>query len=141
MRYLFFILLILDFQSSIFAQSQDEKIILKILADQTAAWNAGDLVSFMQGYWKSDSLIFIGKNGPEYGYGVTLENYKKSYPDTVAMGKLNFNILQVKRLSAIYFSVVGKWHLTRTIGDQQGHFTLLIKKIGKQWKIVSDHSS
>jgi hypothetical protein len=57
------------------------------------------------------------------------------------MGKLDFTILQTKRLSVLYYSVVGKWHLTRTIGDLNGHFTLLFKKIKNAWVIVSDHSS
>ena len=68
-------------------------------------------------------------------------NYKKGYPDTAAMGKLNFDILEVKRLSVMYFFVVGKWHLTRSIGDVGGHFTLLFKRVKNKWLIVADHSS
>ena len=71
----------------------------------------------------------------------TLENYKKNYPDTLAMGKLDFDLIEVKRLSALYFFVVGKWQLTRSIGTLKGHFTLLFKKINKKWVIVADHSS
>ena len=122
-------------------QTKDELAVRQLLATQTVAWNNGNLEDFMKGYWKSDSLLFIGKSGPKYGYDVTLQNYKKGYPDTAAMGKLTFDLLEVKRLSVIYFFVVGKWHLKRTIGDVEGHFTLLIKKIGKQWLVVADHSS
>jgi hypothetical protein len=95
----------------------------------------------MKTYWKSDSLMFIGKNGVTYGWNNTLNNYKKNYPDTVAMGKLSFNILSVKRLSTEYFHVVGKWYLQRSIGDLSGHYTLLIKKIKGRWMIIADHSS
>lgn len=123
------------------AQSSDDKIILKTLDTQLAAWNKGDINGFMEGYWQSDSLMFIGKSGVTYGWNHTLENYLTSYPDTTAMGKLAFKIIQVKRLSVIYFSVVGKWQLTRTIGDLSGHFTLLFKKVKNKWVIVSDHSS
>ena len=124
-----------------FAQSKDEVIIRQSLNEQMAAWNAGDVDRFMLTYWKSDSLMFIGKGGVTYGWQKTLENYKKGYPDTAAMGQLDFNILEVKRLSVLYFSVVGKWHLTRSIGDVGGHFTLLFKKIKNKWVIVMDHSS
>jgi ketosteroid isomerase-like protein len=124
-----------------FCQNKDELAIKAVLDEQTKAWNKGDLQSFMNGYWESDSLVFIGKSGPKYGYKTTLENYKKSYPDTAAMGKLKFDILQVKRLSIIYFFVVGKWHLQRSIGDVEGHFTLLFKKVKTKWVIVADHSS
>ena len=123
------------------AQSADEAAVREVLGNQTDAWNKGDLEEFMKGYWNSDSLVFIGKNGPRYGYKTTLENYRKGYPDTAAMGKLDFDILAVKRLSALYFHVTGRWHLQRTVGDLQGYFTLLFKKIKKKWVIVSDHSS
>jgi hypothetical protein len=70
-----------------------------------------------------------------------LNNYKKNYSDTVAMGKLKFDLIQVKKLSKEYYSVTGKWFLKRTIGDLSGHFTLLFRKINNKWVIISDHSS
>ncbi len=123
------------------AQASDEAIIRAALADQNTAWNNGDIDRFMQTYWHSDSLMFIGRTGPTYGWQNTLNNYKKGYPDTAAMGKLDFDIISIKRLSVMYFSVVGKWHLKRSIGDIGGAFTLLFKKINKQWVIIQDHSS
>ena len=123
------------------AQSSDEKMIRNAMNEQLVAWNAGDINRFMSTYWENDSLMFIGKKGVTYGWENTKQNYMKSYPDTSAMGKLDFNIIQVKRLSVIYFSVTGKWHLTRTAGDISGHFTLLFKKVKNKWVIVSDHSS
>lgn len=123
------------------AQSNDEAAIRKLLANQTRAWNEGNIAGFMKGYWESDSLVFIGKNGAKYGYSTTLANYKKSYPDTAAMGKLTFELMRVKKLSPNYFFVIGKWHLQRTIGDLQGSFTLLFQKIKGEWVIIADHSS
>lgn len=127
--------------SSLKAQTKAELQIRASMNEQQAAWNRGDLEGFMDTYWKSDSLMFIGKSGVTYGWQNTLNNYKRGYPDTASMGKLNFTLIQVKRLSAIYFSVVGKWHLARTKGDLSGHFTLLFRKIKGVWVIVSDHSS
>jgi len=123
------------------AQSADEKAIRQSMNEQLAAWNAGDIDRFMGTYWQSDSLMFIGKSGVTYGWQATKESYIKGYPDTAAMGKLDFNIIQVKRLSVLYFHVVGKWHLKRSAGDLSGHFTLLFKKIKDKWVIISDHSS
>jgi hypothetical protein len=119
----------------------DETAIRQLLDKQTQAWNRGDIETFMETYWKSDSLMFIGKSGVTYGWTNTLNNYKKGYPDTIAMGKLSFDILLIKRLSFQYFHVIGKWHLQRSIGDLSGHYTLLIKKIKGKWVIISDHSS
>ena len=123
------------------AQSADEKSIREILSDQTEAWNKGNLEDFMAGYWESDSLLFIGKSGVNNGWQKTLENYQKGYPDTTAMGKLNFDLVELRQLSPEYFFVVGKWHLQRSIGNIGGHFSLLFNKINGKWKIVADHSS
>ena len=124
-----------------YSQSRDEQTIRSILADQTKNWNKGNIESFMQGYWHSDSLLFVGKNGPKYGFKTTLENYQKSYPDTTTMGKLSFEILKVEQLSSDRYFVLGKWMLKRSIGDVSGHYTLLFRKINNQWVIVVDHSS
>jgi len=123
------------------AQSKDETAIRQLLGEQTHAWNRGDVEGFMNGYWQNDSLMFIGKSGITYGWNNTLNNYKKGYPDTVAMGKLVFTIISIKNLSPEYFHVVGKWHLQRSIGNIEGHFTLLFKKIKGRWVIIADHSS
>ncbi len=123
------------------AQKNTRQKILTLLDTQTQAWNRGDLEGFMKGYWENDSLRFIGKSGITYGYNNTLNNYKRGYPDTAAMGKLQFTILVVKKLSARYYEVVGKWYLKRSIGDVSGHYTLLLRKINSKWVIVSDHSS
>ena len=124
-----------------FAQNKNEIEIRKMLSAQEVEWNKGNLETFMKGYWQNDSLIFIGKNGPKYGYATTLANYKKGYPDTATMGKFTSTILSLKKLSNQYYFVVGKWYLKRSIGDVSGHYTLLIQKINGEWVIVADHSS
>jgi ketosteroid isomerase-like protein len=123
------------------AQNNDIVAIEQILAKQEKAWNDGNIEAFMIGYWKNDSLVFVGKNGPTYGFGKTLANYKKSYPDTAQMGKLHFDILNMKPLGKAHYFVVGKWHLKRTVGDMGGHFTLIFRKTKQGWKIIADHSS
>ncbi|MDI3322486.1 YybH family protein [Pinibacter soli] len=125
----------------VFSQSKNEEAIRKVLNDQLQAWNRGNIDDFMKGYWKSDSLIFVGKSGVTYGYQNTLDNYKKNYKDTVQMGKLFFEVLQVKPLSGDTYFVVGKWFLKRTVGDIGGIYTLLFKKINGKWLIIADHSS
>ncbi|MBN8837449.1 MAG: nuclear transport factor 2 family protein [Sphingobacteriia bacterium] len=123
------------------AQKTGEQQIIRILNEQVSEWNKGNLEKFMIGYWENDSLVFMGKNGPVYGYNNALTNYKKGYPDTASMGKLRFEIVSVKKLSATYYFVIGKYFLTRTIGNANGVYTLLFKKINGEWKIVVDHSS
>lgn len=125
-----------------FAQTKEEKAILHLLDRQTQSWNTGDIPGFMKGYWESDSLMFIGKNGITYGYAQTLANYLKNYPSKEDMGKLTFDIKKVNMLADDTCFVIGKWHLKREQkGDLSGHFTLLFRKLKGQWVIVADHSS
>jgi ketosteroid isomerase-like protein len=135
------------FTDSVFAQkgkqftSADKAGILKTLADQQAAWNEGNIEKFMDGYWKSDSMQFIGKRGINYGWKATLESYKKGYPDTVAMGKLTFDILKINPVSADAAFLTGKFYLKRSIGDASGIFTLVLRKFDGKWLVVYDHTS
>ena len=137
----YFVIALVFASFNVFSQSSDEKEIRQLLEKQNAAWNSGNIDAFMNGYWESDSLMFIGKSGVTYGWKNTLNNYKKNYPDTTAMGKLDFTLIDVRKLSSQYYHVVGKWHLKRTIGDLSGHFTLLFKKIKDRWVIIAGHSS
>jgi ketosteroid isomerase-like protein len=124
-------------------RAQDPEVTrIKALMDaQLKAWNAGNLAGFMDTYWKSDSLLFIGKKGLTYGWQATLDNYRKSYPGKEGMGTLSFQLLEFKQLAADAYFVIGKWNLERSIGDLSGHFSILLRKIGGEWKIVADHSS
>lgn len=135
-------ILLLSFVSVLaYSQSKDETAIRQLLQTQTETWNRGDIEGFMQTYWKSDSLMFIGKSGVHFGWQETLDNYKKGYPDTTAMGKLSFDIITIKKLSPDYYYVVGKWMLKRTVGDLNGYYDLLLRKIKGKWFIIADHSS
>jgi ketosteroid isomerase-like protein len=122
-------------------KNKEELLIRKVLDDQIKAWNRGDLEQYMSGYWKSDSLRFIGKNGLKYGWQNTLNNYKKTYPDKATMGVLVFNVLSVELFSSDIAFVIGLWKLTRDAGNIDGVFSLVFRKINGQWLIVCDHSS
>lgn len=121
------------------ALTQD--LISEVMERQEQAWNRGDLEAFMDGYWRSDSLTFIGKSGINNGWQTTLDNYKKSYPDTSAMGKLTFTNIKFDFLGPDHASVIGKWELKRTQGDLSGHYSLIWRKNNGKWIILYDHSS
>lgn len=122
-------------------KSKEKEEILSILDKQIEAWNNGNLEKFMDTYWKSDKLVFVGSRGPTYGWQATLDNYKKGYPDKTAMGKLNFKVLDISKIDRNSVFLIGRFELTREIGDLAGHFTIIIQKINGKWVIVSDHSS
>ncbi|MBD3749934.1 MAG: nuclear transport factor 2 family protein [Sphingobacteriales bacterium] len=124
-----------------FTTFSQEKEIRNVLETQRKAWNRGDIPAFMQGYWKSDSLMFFGSKGPTYGWTKTLENYQKNYPDKAAMGILTFDVKEVRMLDETHAFVLGAWHLQRAKDEPHGFFTLLFQKFGNEWKIIVDHTS
>lgn len=119
---------------------KDVKEIHEALDKCALDWSNGDIDSYMDIYWKSDKLQFISKSGMHYGWKNTLENYKKKYPTLDHTGILNFKVFRVDFLSKNLYSVSGEYFLIRKIGNLNGVFTLIFKKIDGKWVIVSDHT-
>ncbi len=115
--------------------------IKQLLTRQQADWNNGDIEAYMQGYWKNDSLVFVGKKGLNYGWQTTLDNYKKAYPNPEAMGKLSFTDLKINPLKKDFATVSGAWQLLRKNDQLNGRFTLFLQKRKGNWEIIYDHSS
>ena len=145
MRKLTFIVSIFLITASSFAGNKlspkEKAEITTLLNKQVEAWNAGDIEKFMNTYWHSEKLVFIGSRGPTYGWQATLDNYKKGYPDKKTMGSLEFKIFDISKIDKKTIFVIGRFELTREAGELNGHFTLIIQKIKGQWLIISDHSS
>ena len=144
MRYCFG-LLILFFSTCIFAQKwvskSDSIAITKTLFKQQEDWNRGDIDAFMEGYIKTDFLVFSGASGPIYGWEATRNRYKKSYHNRVLMGELNFDVLSMTQLSSNVVQLQGSFYLTREIEDSNGYFTLTWLKQDGKWLVISDHTS
>lgn len=94
----------------------------------------------MNGYWNSDSLKFMGRNGITYGWTSTLEKYKKSYPTKEAMGTLEFNYISVEPIGNSML-VIGKWTIVYPNNTIGGYYSLIWKQVNGEWKIVFDHTS
>lgn len=132
--------------TGLFAQSEKEKSkiaedIRKVLNDQAAAWNTGNLEAFMLGYWNSDQLVFVSGDKITRGWQATLDNYKKSYDSRAKMGTLTFTGLEITIFSKDAAAVLGSWSLAREKDNPKGKFTLLFRKIKGNWRIVHDHTS
>ena len=123
------------------AQSTDEQAIRAVMYKQVREWNNGNIPAFMETYAKTDSLMFIGSKGITYGWDSTLARYKRNYPDKATMGKLSFELKELKQLSERYYYIVGKFILDREKGNVSGHFDLLFEKINGKWFIIADHTS
>lgn len=136
-----FTLLLSSCSKPAFDEKAETEAIRAVLHTQEIAWNNGDLDAFMQGYWNSDSLLFIRSRGTDRGWQAALESYQKGYPDRASMGTLRFNLLSIQPLSETHFLIAGRYFLTRRNGNLEGSFTLIFRKIDGKWVAVYDHTS
>jgi beta-aspartyl-peptidase (threonine type) len=123
------------------ASLSDEAQVRKVLEDQVAAWNRGDIETFMAGYWNSDQVQFVSGNGITHGYADVLARYKKGYPTQAQMGKLTFTGLEIHQDCADSAYAIGQFHLELPPDNPSGFFTLNFRKFADGWKIVVDHTS
>lgn len=141
--HLFLAIFILSIAASAQSASQKLKIesdIRKLMNEQVAAWNSGDIEGFMGGYWNSDKLVFVSSNVTR-GWQPTLDRYKKGYDTRAKMGTLSFTDLEITVLSKDAAVVLGSWALARENDNPKGKFTLIFRKFKDGWRIVHDHTS
>ncbi|MGE0078609.1 MAG: hypothetical protein AB7S48_12180 [Bacteroidales bacterium] len=133
------LLLLLSCRSTNFEQGRLG--ITTAMNSQAQCWSNGDIDGFMDGYWKSDSLRFLGHRGLTKGWQTTLDNYKKAYPDKGAMGRLIFDYISFEPMNEKQMFVVGKWTLERETDTLGGYYSLLWQKIDGEWKVIFDHTN
>ena len=73
------------------ARRKNQRGIRRVMSEQTAAWNAGNIEGFMRGYWNSPELKFVSGMNVTKGWQPTLERYKKKYDSRAKMGILTFS--------------------------------------------------
>jgi ketosteroid isomerase-like protein len=123
--------------------SKQELDIIKVLVAQEAAWNKGDLQSFIQGYKNSPDTLFV-THSVFRGVDGMLDEYRHNYPTRAAMGTLAFSELEVHSLDEKFAVVIGRYHLDRGKkdgGSADGIFSLIFEKTDQGWKIIVDHTS
>ena len=114
----------------------------RVLDEQVAAWNRGDLDAFMDGYWRSPDLVFTSGGIVQRGWQTTLDRYRASYgtsPET--MGRLTFSDLEVHPLGGGAAWALGRWALDHDGETMGGVFSLVFREVDGRWVIVHDHTS
>ena len=135
------VILSICFSTFTFSQAADESAIRKVMQEQQDAWNNYDIEGFMQGYWKSDSLQFYSRGYITRGWQQTLDNYKKNYTSNEQTGQLTFKINSIFPIEEDSYYIMGQYFLKRSVGDANGEFIIIFKKIDGEWKIIADMSS
>lgn len=119
----------------------DETKIKSVLETQVECWNRQELDGFMQTYWKSEDLTFSSGGKTTRGWQATFDRYKQRYQPPNKMGKLSFDNLEITMLNSTSAFVLGQWHLEFPSNQVGGNFTLILREIDGQWRIVHDHTS
>lgn len=134
-------LLVLVFDINAQSDNEAEAAIMENFNYQVECWNKGDIDCFVKAYVKSDSTRLIGKNGIIYGYDNILAKYKRSWKRQ-NMGVLSFENISMEKLSDIYYFVTGKFTVIFKDGKEphEGYFSAIMKKVGGEWFIYTDHS-
>lgn len=120
-----------------------QRAIERLLTQQARAWNDGDFESFVAFY--TEDTVFLSSSGLTRGRSEVLARYRRRYPDRAAMGKLTFEIVEL-RLSpdAQVGSVAARWHLhypeSGAREDASGLTLLVCHLTNDGWRIVQDAS-
>ena len=122
-------------------ENRAQAAIRRVLEEQAKAWNKGSIENYMEGYWKSDSLVFTSGGKITRGWRTTLERYKKTYTTRELMGTLSFSDLEISILDETTAWVLGKWRLARNKDTPHGIFTLVLRRFNDGWRIIHDHTS
>jgi uncharacterized protein (TIGR02246 family) len=131
------------------AASDEAAAIRQAMAAQQAAWNRGDVDTFMRTYKDAPDTTFVGSTVRK-GYATILESYRRHYANRAQMGRLTYSDLDVRLLPDVdgevrYAMVTGRFHLDRSehgeVAQDDGIYSLLWEKTANGWKIILDHTS
>ena len=122
-------------------QPRYQQRILENFERQKNCWNAEDLDCYMNAYSKWDDLKAVTSNGVTTGYDDILARYIKHFPKG-KMGELSFHDFDFNLLTKRLCFVTGRFRLKLKDRNEpfDGWFSVIMKKHGKQWYIVTDHS-
>ncbi|WP_375249497.1 YybH family protein [Sphingomonas sp.] len=112
------------------------------MTDSATGWNDGDLTRFMAIY--ADDAIYAAGKEIAGGREAIAARYAKSFAaGGNTRGRLSFQPLAWRRLSAVHMLFVARWTLTPPggVAPQTGVTTLLFERRKPGWRIISDHSS
>ena len=115
--------------------------IRAVLDQQVKDWNHGNVEQFMRGYQQGETTRFASGANIAQGWQTVLARYRKTYPDTAAMGHLRFSDIDITVAASDAALVFGRWHLDRQKDELNGLFTLFFRKTPEGWRIVHDHTS
>lgn len=123
------------------AAATPQAAIESAMIESAAGWNAGDLARFTAIY--APDAVYVAGDKVVRGKPAIAERYARSFANGGnTRGRLGFQPLAWRPLSAVHVLHVARWTLTPDGGaPQTGLTTLLFERRKDGWKIIADHSS
>ncbi|MFC4218869.1 serine hydrolase [Flagellimonas marina] len=120
----------------------DDHNIRQNFKRQEDCWNNSNIECYMEAYAVSEPIQTASRGGITYGYENIIGDYKKYFPKE-RMGKLYFDKIKTRRLSANLYFVTGRFNLKFSDREElsRGWFSVNMKKIKGKWYMITDHSS
>jgi len=123
-------------------RAADRSAIEQVIRDQRDAWNRGDIEGYMAGYARTEALVFTSGGHIRRGWQATLARYQARYGQgSSSMGRLAFDIIEIRPVGPDGAIVLGRWRLTETPSAGEGVFTLVVERTDQGWRIIHDHTS
>lgn len=110
-------------------------------------WNAGNLDGFLDDYWRSPELTFLGAGGITRGWDAVREKYLRSYFAPEARRPfLRFDQIEVRLLGTDHALATGRYLLSLDEADRDevsgwGYFSLVLRRAAGEWRIIHDHTT
>jgi len=121
--------------------TDDHQHIRALFESGCAAWNRGDIDGYLADYWHSDKVRWVSEGTVRYGFETIATAFKARFDSPDNMGRLEVANLEIQLLGESDALVFGAWIQTAHTVRRHGVFTVHLKKIDREWLIVSDHSS
>lgn len=124
------------------ARSGLEEEVRTMLGRSAEGWNRGDLDAFMAVYRDSPETTYVGGTGLRVGYEAIRGRYAPLFAPGADRDSLRFRDLRVRRVGDGVAVGTARWELHREGRvTASGPFTLVLRRVDGEWKIVHDHSS
>jgi uncharacterized protein (TIGR02246 family) len=124
------------------AASNPTPLVQTMLTHSAAAWNRRDLAGFVADYAPDSSTTFVSGGHVRHGFDWIRQNYATTFAPGAPHDSLRFDEVEARALGTDFILATARYILFR--GDSitsSGPFTLILRHVNGQWKIVHDHTS
>lgn len=113
-----------------------------ILDGSAAAWNDGDLDSYVSMYADASTTSLVTEDGPVYGREQIRAWYAPAFGEGASRDSLRFEDLAVRQLPPLIGLATARYILDSE-GEvtHTGWVTFVLRRVGSGWRVIHDHPS